>query len=101
VTLEDRSKSFEISNELRSETTRAVCCDFGRKLAQGLQLRLREREHILTAMKRLNLKLADDLHTKVKVSVALEQTNISEVVRGFLEQYVAKVEKAHEQKRTK
>jgi len=52
-------------------------------------------------MKRLNLKLADDLHTKVKVSVALEQTNISEVVRGFLEQYVAKVEKAHEQKRTK
>jgi metal-responsive CopG/Arc/MetJ family transcriptional regulator len=52
-------------------------------------------------MKRLNIKLPDDLHTRLKVAVALEQTNISEVVRKFLEQYVAKVEKAHEQKRTK
>jgi metal-responsive CopG/Arc/MetJ family transcriptional regulator len=46
-------------------------------------------------MKRLNIKLSDDLHTRLKVAVALEQTEISEVVRKFLEQYVERIEKKH------
>lgn len=46
-------------------------------------------------MKRLNIKLPDDLHTRLKVAVALEQTEISEVVRKFLEQYVEKIERKH------
>jgi metal-responsive CopG/Arc/MetJ family transcriptional regulator len=46
-------------------------------------------------MKRLTVKLPDELHTRMKVAVALEKTEISEVVRKFLEQYVEKVEKKH------
>jgi metal-responsive CopG/Arc/MetJ family transcriptional regulator len=44
-------------------------------------------------MKRINVKVPDELHTRVKVAVALEKTDISEVIRKFLEQYVEKIEK--------
>jgi hypothetical protein len=44
-------------------------------------------------MKRLNVKLPDELHVRLRVAVALEQTDISEVVREFLEKYVEKVER--------
>jgi len=44
-------------------------------------------------MKRVNIKVPDELHTRVKVAVALEKTEISEVIRKFLEQYVERVEK--------
>jgi metal-responsive CopG/Arc/MetJ family transcriptional regulator len=44
-------------------------------------------------MKRINIKVPDDLHTRVKVAVALEKTEISEVIREFLEKYVEKVER--------
>lgn len=46
-------------------------------------------------MKRINVKVPDELHTRVKVAIALEKTEISEVVRRFLEQYVEKIEKKH------
>jgi hypothetical protein len=44
-------------------------------------------------MKRINVKVSDDLHTRIKVAVALEKTEISDVIRKYLEQYVEKVEK--------
>ena len=49
-------------------------------------------------MKRINVKVPDDLHMRVKVAVALEQTEISEVIRKFLEQYVERVEKKKQKK---
>jgi metal-responsive CopG/Arc/MetJ family transcriptional regulator len=44
-------------------------------------------------MKRINVKVPDELHTRVKIAVAQEKTEISEVLRKFLEQYVERVEK--------
>jgi metal-responsive CopG/Arc/MetJ family transcriptional regulator len=44
-------------------------------------------------MKRINIKVPDELHMRVKVAVAMEKTEISEVVRKFLERYVEKIEK--------
>jgi len=49
-------------------------------------------------MKRLNIKLSDEFHTRLRVAVALEQTDVSTVVRKFLEQYVEKVEKKKNKK---
>jgi metal-responsive CopG/Arc/MetJ family transcriptional regulator len=44
-------------------------------------------------MKRLQLILPDELHTKFKVVCTLEGTDMTEVVRKFIEQYVEKAEK--------
>ena len=44
-------------------------------------------------MKRLNVQLSDEFHARLRVAVALDKTEISEVVRKFLEKYVAEVEK--------
>jgi len=46
-------------------------------------------------MKRLNVHIPEELHTRLKVAVAQEKTGISEIIRNFLEQYVEKVEKKH------
>jgi len=44
-------------------------------------------------MKRIQLILPDDLHTKFKVVCTLEGTDMSEIVRGWIEEYVKKEEK--------
>ncbi len=44
-------------------------------------------------MKRLNLLITDQLHTKLKVVCALQGTDMSEVVRKLIEDYVEKTEK--------
>jgi metal-responsive CopG/Arc/MetJ family transcriptional regulator len=44
-------------------------------------------------MKRINVKVPDELHTRIKIAVAVEKTEISEVIREFLEKYVERVEK--------
>jgi metal-responsive CopG/Arc/MetJ family transcriptional regulator len=44
-------------------------------------------------MKRLNIHIVDELHTRVKIAVAIDKTDISEVVRKLLEKYVEEVEK--------
>jgi metal-responsive CopG/Arc/MetJ family transcriptional regulator len=49
-------------------------------------------------MKRLNVKLPDELHARLRVAVALEQTDISNVVRSFLQEYVEKIEKKHKKR---
>ncbi len=47
-------------------------------------------------MKRLNVFLTDELHTKLKVICSLGGTDMSEVVRGLIEDFVAKEEKKKE-----
>ena len=44
-------------------------------------------------MKRLQLTLPDDLHTKFKVVCALEGSDMSEIVRKWIEAYVQREEK--------
>jgi metal-responsive CopG/Arc/MetJ family transcriptional regulator len=44
-------------------------------------------------MKRIQLILPDDLHTKFKVICTLQGTDMSEVIRGWIEEYVEKKEK--------
>jgi len=44
-------------------------------------------------MKRIQLILPEDLHTKFKVICTLEGTDMSEVVRRWIEDYVEKEEK--------
>jgi metal-responsive CopG/Arc/MetJ family transcriptional regulator len=48
-------------------------------------------------MKRINVKVPDDLHTRIKIAVAVEKTDISEVIRQFLGKYLEKVEKKPKQ----
>ncbi len=50
-------------------------------------------------MKRLNVKLPDDFHARMKVCVALERTEISDVIRDFLAKYIAEIEKKHHLKK--
>jgi hypothetical protein len=44
-------------------------------------------------MKRINVKVSDELHARIKIAVAVERTEISDVIRKFLEKYVEQVEK--------
>jgi metal-responsive CopG/Arc/MetJ family transcriptional regulator len=44
-------------------------------------------------MKRFTVTLPEDLHAKFKVACTLEGTDMQEVVRKAIEEYVASVEK--------
>jgi hypothetical protein len=47
-------------------------------------------------MKKLNLLISAELHTRFKVACALEGKDMSDVVRKLIEEYSAKVEKKKE-----
>jgi len=49
-------------------------------------------------MKNLNVHVSDEFHARLKMAVVLEKTDISKVVRRFLEKYVEKVEKKRKSK---
>jgi len=44
-------------------------------------------------MRILTIKIPEDLHMKFKIACTLEGTDMSEVIRGAVAEYVAKVEK--------
>jgi metal-responsive CopG/Arc/MetJ family transcriptional regulator len=44
-------------------------------------------------MKRLNVYLPEELHTRLKVHCALNKTDMSEVIRRLLEEYLAREER--------
>jgi hypothetical protein len=44
-------------------------------------------------MRNFNMKIPDELHTRFKIACTLEGTDMSEVLRKAIEDYVAKVEK--------
>ena len=44
-------------------------------------------------MRNFNMKMSDELHRRFKVVCALEGTEMSEVIRKMIEQYLEKAEK--------
>lgn len=44
-------------------------------------------------MKRLNLYVGDELHKRLRVHCAVEDKDMSEVVRKLIEEYLQKIEK--------
>jgi predicted HicB family RNase H-like nuclease len=44
-------------------------------------------------MKNFNVRLSDGLHYRFKVACTLQGVEMSEVVRQFIEEYIAKLEK--------
>jgi hypothetical protein len=44
-------------------------------------------------MRTLTMRISEDLHTRFKIACTLEGTDMSEVVRKFIEDYVERVGK--------